>query len=112
MNVERLAQNWKAVNQRIADAAARAGRSASAVTLVAVTKKSPIDAVRALAERCGARALGENYPQELWRKAEALGGLDVAWHLIGHLQSNKARRTLPLVKMIHAVDSLKLLQTL
>ena len=58
--------------------------------------------------------LGENYPQELWRKVESLAELEepVRWHLIGHLQTNKARRTMPLVRMIHAVDSLKLLQLL
>ena len=58
------------------------------------------------------RDLGENYPQELWAKAEALADLPVRWHLIGHLQGNKAKKTLPMVRMIHAVDSLKLLQTL
>ncbi len=56
--------------------------------------------------------LGENYPQELWAKAEALADLPVRWHLIGHLQGNKAKKTLPMVRMIHGVDSLKLLRTL
>ncbi len=78
------------------------------MTLVAVTKRSSIEAVRALVE-LGQVALGENYPQELWSKAEALAGLPIAWHHIGHLQGNKAKRTLPLVRMIHGVDSLKLL---
>jgi hypothetical protein len=78
---------------------------------VAVTKKSGPEAVRQLVG-CGAHELGENYPQELWRKAEALADLTVRWHLIGHLQSNKAKRTLPLVAMIHSVDSLKLLLAL
>ena len=81
--------------------------------LVAVTKKSPLDWIRPLVE-CGARDLGENYPQELWRKTEALADLgdSVRWHLIGHLQSNKVKKTLPLVRMIHSVDSLKLLRAL
>src|SRR5262249_46470202 len=61
---------------------------------------------------CGVSDLGENYPQELWRKVELLTGPPVAWHLIGHLQSNKARKTLPMVRFVHAVDSLKLLQAL
>jgi pyridoxal phosphate enzyme (YggS family) len=56
--------------------------------------------------------LGENYPQELWKKVEALGNLGARWHLIGHLQSNKAKKSLPMVRMIHTVDSLKLLQAL
>ena len=81
--------------------------------LVAVTKRCPADWIRPLVD-CGARDLGENYPQELWRKAEALAdlGASVRWHLIGHLQSNKVKKTLPLVRMIHSVDSLKLLQAL
>ncbi len=113
MNQERIRHNWDAVQQRIAEAAQRSGRRADAVRLVAVTKKSPLDWIRPLVE-CGARDLGENYPQELWRKAEALADLgdSVRWHLIGHLQSNKVKKTLPLVRMIHSVDSLKLLGSL
>src|SRR5207245_3577022 len=78
---------------------------------VAVTKRTGPDLIPALVA-LGARDLGENYPQELWTKAEALAGLPVSWHLIGHLQGNKAKRTLPMVRMIHAVDSLKLLLSL
>jgi pyridoxal phosphate enzyme (YggS family) len=111
MNLAQLRTNWISVNDRIAAAAERAGRTVEGIRLVAVTKRSRPEAVRALVE-CGARELGENYPQELWRKAEALADLPVRWHLIGHLQSNKAKRTLPLVKMIHSVDSLKLLRSL
>ena len=83
------------------------------MTLVAVTKKWPAELVRPLVA-AGAVDLGENYPQELWKKVEALADLPgtLRWHLIGHLQSNKARRTMPMVAMIHAVDSLKLLKTL
>jgi pyridoxal phosphate enzyme (YggS family) len=86
------------------------------VRLVAVTKKAPIAAVRGLV-RLGAADLGENYPQELARKVEALrldppGPEPVRWHLIGHLQGNKVRRTLPLVGLVHAVDSLKLLRAI
>ena len=95
----------------MAEAARRSGRVPGAVTLVAVTKRRPLEWIRSLLV-CGAVDLGENYPQELWRKAEALAVLPVRWHLIGHLQGNKARRTLPLIRMIHAVDSLKLLRAL
>jgi pyridoxal phosphate enzyme (YggS family) len=109
--VDRIRQNWDAVRGRIAEAARRVGRDPADVTLVAVTKRSPPELVRRVAE-CGAVDLGENYPQELWRKAEALADLPLRWHLIGHLQGNKAKRTLPLVRMIHGVDSLKLLRTL
>jgi pyridoxal phosphate enzyme (YggS family) len=108
-----IRRNLALVRARIASAALRSGRAAEAVTLVAVTKKVPVAIVRLLAD-AGARDLGENYPQELWAKADALAGHPAKprWHLIGHLQSNKAKRTLPMVSMIHAVDSLKLLQAL
>ncbi|MFO0891421.1 MAG: YggS family pyridoxal phosphate-dependent enzyme [Isosphaeraceae bacterium] len=113
VNPVRIGQNLEAVRSRITAAAARSGRGPEAVTLVAVTKKRPAEAVGPLVE-AGAIDMGENYPQELWRKVDELSGLTppVRWHLIGHLQSNKARRTLPLVKLIHAVDSLKLLRIL
>jgi pyridoxal phosphate enzyme (YggS family) len=111
MHADRLRENLESVRGRIAAAARRAGRDPGAVTLVAVTKRNPTELIAPLIA-CGATELGENYPQELWKKAEALAGAPVHWHLIGHLQSNKARRTLPIVRMIHAVDSLRLLQTL
>jgi PLP dependent protein len=111
MDLQRLRVNWESVQRRIAEAARRSGRDPGAVTLVAVTKRSPPEMIRPLVA-FGARDLGENYPQELWKKVEALAGLPVCWHLIGHLQSNKAKKTLPMVRMFHAVDSLALLRTL
>jgi pyridoxal phosphate enzyme (YggS family) len=109
----RIRQNLESVRCRIVAAARRSGRAEASVALVAVTKKWPAEVVRPLVA-AGVLDLGENYPQELWRKVDSLAELDqpVRWHLIGHLQTNKARRTLPLVRMIHAVDSLKLLQLL
>jgi pyridoxal phosphate enzyme (YggS family) len=111
MNEERIRRNLGSVRGRIAEAAWRSGRDPASVRLVAVTKRNPPEPIRTLVA-AGAVELGENYPQELWNKVEALADLPVRWHLIGHLQSNKARKTLPMVRMIHAVDSLKLLQTL
>jgi pyridoxal phosphate enzyme (YggS family) len=111
MNLERLRSNLEEVHERIRAAAARAGRAAESVKLVAVTKRSPLEMASALVG-LGVLDLGENYPQELWAKARALTGQPVRWHLIGHLQGNKAKTTLPLVRMIHAVDSLKLLRSL
>jgi pyridoxal phosphate enzyme (YggS family) len=110
---DRIRRNLESVRGRIEEAARRSGRAAESVTLVAVTKKWPVHLVRPLIA-AGALDLGENYPQELWRKAGELGdsGQNARWHLIGHLQTNKARRTLPMVRWIHAVDSLKLLRTL
>ena len=106
-----LRKNWAEINTRIIDAAKRSGRSASEITLVAVTKRNSIELIRPLIA-LGATDLGENYPQELWAKCAALNHPDLRWHLIGHLQGNKAKKTLPLVSMVHAVDSLKLLRTL
>jgi pyridoxal phosphate enzyme (YggS family) len=109
----RIRENLEAIRGRINRAAEWSGRPASAVRLVAVTKKSPVEWIRPLLE-LGAVDLGENYPQELWRKAEALGDQaeTIRWHLIGHLQSNKVKKTLPMVRLVHAVDSLKLLRVL
>ena len=109
MNPDRIRENLATVRGRIDEAARRSGRDPSSVCLVAVTKRNPPEPVRALAG-LGQLDLGENYPQELWAKAEALAGLPVRWHLIGHLQGNKAKKTVPMVGMIHGVDSLKLLK--
>jgi pyridoxal phosphate enzyme (YggS family) len=111
MSQDRIAGNLAAVRSRIAEAARRSGRDASDITLVAVTKRNSSGPIRELV-KLGQVDLGENYPQELWAKAEELADLPVRWHLIGHLQGNKARKTVPMVRMIHGVDSLKLLRTL
>ena len=112
MNVERIRQNLDMTLSRIAAAANRSGRPADAVRLVAVTKRSSVESIRALVG-FGVRELGENYPQELWSKVEALSDLETAirWHLIGHLQTNKVKKTLPKVRMVHSVDSLHLLRS-
>lgn len=106
-----LAGNLARVRQRIADAALASGRTADAVTLVAVTKYVEPPLARALAE-AGCLDLGESRPQELWRKAGALADLPVRWHLIGHLQRNKVARTLPLVSLIHSADSMRLIEAI
>ena len=104
-----LAERLGAVEARLAAACRRAGRARGDVTLVAVTKTAPVEAAAELLA-LGVRDLGENRPQELWRKAAALPA--ARWHLIGHLQRNKIERTLPLVHCIHSVDSLRLLAAL
>jgi PLP dependent protein len=107
---EVLRQRLAAVEERLAEACRRAGRPRDAVTLVAVTKTVPAEVAAALHE-LGVAHLGENRPQELWRKAAALPPT-VRWHLVGHLQRNKVERTLPLVEMVHSVDSVRLLRAL
>jgi len=103
-------ENLPRVQERIAAAQARSGRSA-AVTIVAVTKTHPADAVRA-ALAVGLHAIGENRVQELVEKVEAAGRAAAEWHLIGHLQRNKVRRALPLFDLIESVDSYRLAQEL
>ncbi len=98
------------VEERIQAACARAGRSRGDVTLVAVTKTVSAR-VAARLHQLGVPDLGESRPQELWHKAAALPGT-VRWHQIGHLQTNKIERTVPLVTLIHSVDSLRLLLAL
>lgn len=105
--------NVAAVRERVAAACRRAGRDPAAVTVVAVTKYAGAEVARALVA-AGCHDLAESRPQELWAKAAALGGLVPAprWHLVGHLQRNKVRRTLPVVALIHSLDSRRLLETL
>jgi uncharacterized pyridoxal phosphate-containing UPF0001 family protein len=107
----RIAENLAAVRGRIADAAARSGRPADQIMLLAVTKYGSAEVVRWLVE-AGCRDLGESRPQALWDKSAALADLPVHWHMVGHLQRNKVRRTLPLVAMIHSIDSRRLLETI
>jgi PLP dependent protein len=104
-----LADRLADVETRLERACRRAGRARREVTLVAVTKTVSPQVATVLPE-LGVLDLGENRPQELWRKAAALP--TVRWHLIGHLQRNKIERTLPLVRCVHAVDSLRLLAAL
>jgi PLP dependent protein len=104
----RIAENVASVRGRIADAAVRSGRMAHDITLVAVTKYVSAEAVRPLIG-AGCNDLGESRPQQLWEKAAALANQSICWHLVGHLQRNKVRRTLPLLAMIHSVDSPRLL---
>jgi pyridoxal phosphate enzyme (YggS family) len=99
-----IAANLARVRQQIEAAARRSGRTSNDVRLVAVTKYIDVDATRALVD-AGCCDLGESRPQDLWAKAISLADTNAAWHLIGHLQRNKIRRTLPLAKLIHSVDS-------
>jgi len=97
-----------AVEDRIAAACARAGRRREEVTLLAVTKVFPADAILAAYE-LGMREFGENYVQEFEGKAAAVRGLAGArFHLIGHLQSNKSRKAGELFDIVQTVDSEKL----
>jgi pyridoxal phosphate enzyme (YggS family) len=101
-----IADRVAAVRERIARAAARAGRDPGEITLVAVSKTHPPPAVRE-AFAAGVRDVGENRVQEAEGKAAALADLRdqrVRWHLVGHLQSNKVKRAAVLFDCVHSVD--------
>lgn len=94
------------VQKRVAQAARRSGRQADAVRLVAVGKRFPVSVLRQMVA-AGQRRLGENRVQEAETKAEQLPG-EIEWHLVGGLQSNKARRAARLFDWIHSIDSARL----
>ncbi|CAN5642202.1 YggS family pyridoxal phosphate-dependent enzyme [soil metagenome] len=106
-----IAENLALVRSRIHAAAQRVGRDPSTVTLIAVSKTFSPGHVRA-AWDAGQRDFGENKVQETEGKTSAITDLPVRWHLIGHLQSNKARKAAGIFSTIHTVDSLDLLERL
>jgi hypothetical protein len=106
-----VAQNLDAVRSRIDAAARRAGRDPGAVRLVAVSKTFGADAVRA-AFAAGQRDFGENKVQEALQKIAETADMALRWHLIGHLQSNKARKAAGRFACVHSIDSVELLQRL
>lgn len=99
------------VRSRIEDACRRAGRPVESVTLVAVSKRMPVADVEAAWE-CGIRVFGENRVQEAEEKIREFRPPGIAWHLVGHLQSNKAGRAVGLFDLIHGVDDLELVSAL
>lgn len=101
--------DYQAILERVREACGAAGRAPEAVRLVAVSKKQPIERLRAAYE-AGCRDFGENYVQELERKRSELPA-DVRWHMIGHLQTNKVKRALG-ASLIHGVDSERVAQAL
>ena len=104
-----IAEQLNAVRARIDAAAAAAGRPASDIALIAVSKTFPAERVREAAA-AGQRAFGENRVQEGVEKADVLRELALEWHLIGHLQSNKAKKAVAAFDWIHSIDSIELLR--
>jgi len=107
--VNEIESHLAAIRSRIAAAAAAAGRTPTDVSLLAVSKTFGPDHVRA-AYAAGQRDFGENKVQEALQKQEATADLAIRWHLIGHLQSNKAKKAAPAFAAIHSVDSVELLR--
>ncbi len=106
-----IAENLLRVNQRIAAAANRAGRRSEGITLIGVSKTHPAEAIREAFD-AGLRHFGENRVQEWEGKRASIGELPATWHLIGHLQSNKAAKAANLFHSIDAVDDFALAQKL
>jgi pyridoxal phosphate enzyme (YggS family) len=94
--------SYEEVVARVASAAARAGRDAASVTLVAVSKAKPVSDIAAVYE-LGHRDFGENRAQEMAEKAAVLP-TDIRWHFVGALQTNKARMVRPITHLLHSMD--------
>jgi len=110
--VSSIRENYQSTLDQIAKAARRSNRGPDEIGLVVVTKSQPVEVVQAVLE-AGIRILGENYPEEGVKKIEALAGQSgVEWHMIGHVQSRKARLVADHFALLHSLDSLKLAQRL
>jgi PLP dependent protein len=109
--LENLSENLAHVRARIAEAATRAGRSPDEITLVAVSKTKPLELIQQ-AYTLGARNFGENRVQEAQTKIAAFQPQGLCWHMIGHIQTNKASKVVSLFNYVQSVDSLHLAQAL
>ncbi len=105
-----LSENLQSIRQRMQAACSRVGRSTDEVTLVAVTKYAEVDWVQELV-KLGINDLGEARPQQISRRVEEFKD-EIRWHLIGHLQRNKAEEVIKRAHLIHSVDSLRLFEHL
>lgn len=108
---DQLAARLAGIRARITDAAKRAGRDPDEIKLVAISKTHPASAIKRVIE-FGAVDIGENRVQEAEEKISRIGREAARWHLVGHLQANKARRAVNLFDVIHSLDSLDLARRL
>ena len=106
-----LRENLAEVARKIEQAANKVGRNPAEIKLIAVSKTHPIEILQA-AINVGATVFGENKVQEAEGKIEAIGREKVEWHLIGHLQKNKARKAVQIFDVIHTLDSIELARRL
>ncbi len=109
--MENIEKNLALVHQQIEQAAIDHNRSASDIVLLAVSKKKPVEDIRE-AFRCGQKNFGENYLQEAQSKISELADLDIVWHFIGPVQSNKTKALASSFQWVHCVDRLKIVQRL
>jgi PLP dependent protein len=103
---DEISAGLRSVRERIARAAEQAGRDPAGVTLVVVTKTFPASDIRLLAD-LGVRDVAENRHQDAAEKAAALAGLDLVWHFVGQIQSNKAARIASYADVVHSVDAVR-----
>lgn len=107
IDTEALQHNYQQLGERVARAAQAAGRAAHEVTLIAVSKGQPLEAIRAL-YALGQRDFGESYVQEWQAKAQALDDLpELRWHFLGHLQRNKVKQVIGKVHLLHSLDDMQ-----
>lgn len=110
--VSSIRENYQHTLDQIAEAARKSDRNPEGVRLVVVTKSQPLEVIQAAIE-AGVQILGENYPEEAVTKIQSLAGQSaVEWHMIGHVQSRKARLVADHFALLHSLDSLKLAQRL
>lgn len=110
--VASIRENYQSTLDHIASAARKSSRDPNEIRLVVVTKSQPVEVAQAAIE-AGVRILGENYPEEGVMKIQSLTGQSgVEWHMIGHVQSRKARLVADHFALLHSLDSLKLAQRL
>ena len=100
-----IAENWKKVKDQVAEAATHAGRESSEIQIVAVSKTMPSERLKEAVE-AGVPILGENRVQEMLQKRDQLSS-QICWHMIGHLQSNKAKTCAELFDFVESLDSVK-----
>lgn len=107
----RLTEQYRAVQEQLAQACAKSGRSIDDVQLLAVSKRHSVQSIEHIYQ-LGQRAFGENYVQEAVEKSEALSSLDIEWHFIGPIQSNKSRLVAESMHWVHTVDREKIARRL
>ena len=109
--MQNIEKNLNEIHTRITAAALAAGRDPQSISLLAVSKKKPASDIRA-AYRCGQSEFGENYLQEALQKIQELDDLDICWHFIGAIQSNKTRSIAEAFDWVHCIERIKIAQRL
>ena len=109
--MQNIEKNLNEIHARITTAALAAGRDPQSISLLAVSKKKPASDIRA-AYRCGQSEFGENYLQEALQKIQELDDLDICWHFIGAIQSNKTRSIAEAFDWVHCIERIKIAQRL